>query len=93
MIVYLQPLNRAISSAGSEHLPYKQGVTGSNPVSPTKISRSTNVPRFFFTLQAELVQEKERQKNLEARSAFAADYWVPGPHFEDHIKESRITAS
>lgn len=24
-----------ISSAGSEHLPYKQGVTGSNPVSPT----------------------------------------------------------
>ena len=27
---------REISSAGSEHLPYKQGVTGSNPVSPTK---------------------------------------------------------
>ena len=27
---------RAISSVGSEHLPYKQGVTGSNPVSPTK---------------------------------------------------------
>ena len=27
---------RAISSAGSEHLPYKQGVTGSNPVSPTQ---------------------------------------------------------
>src|SRR5690606_5242382 len=26
---------RAISSVGSEHLPYKQGVTGSNPVSPT----------------------------------------------------------
>ena len=27
--------NRAISSAGIEHLPYKQGVTGSIPVSPT----------------------------------------------------------
>src|SRR5690606_18830555 len=27
---------REISSAGSEHLPYKQGVTGSNPVSPTR---------------------------------------------------------
>ena len=27
---------RAISSVGSEHLPYKQGVTGSNPVSPTE---------------------------------------------------------
>ena len=26
---------RGISSAGSEHLPYKQRVTGSNPVSPT----------------------------------------------------------
>src|SRR5690606_27008947 len=26
---------RRISSAGSEHLPYKQGVTASNPVSPT----------------------------------------------------------
>ncbi len=26
---------RAISSAGSEHLPYKQGVGGSNPSSPT----------------------------------------------------------
>jgi len=27
---------RELSSAGSEHLPYKQGVTGSNPVAPTK---------------------------------------------------------
>jgi hypothetical protein len=25
-----------LSSAGSEHLPYKQRVTGSNPVAPTK---------------------------------------------------------
>jgi hypothetical protein len=24
-----------VSSVGSEHLPYKQGVTGSNPVPPT----------------------------------------------------------
>jgi hypothetical protein len=28
--------SRAISSAGSEHLPYTQGVGGSNPSSPTK---------------------------------------------------------
>jgi len=27
---------RELSSAGSEHLPYKQRVTGSNPVVPTK---------------------------------------------------------
>ena len=26
---------REFSSAGSEHLPYKQRVTGSNPVTPT----------------------------------------------------------
>src|SRR5690606_37626972 len=33
---YSPPIyQREISSAGSEHLPYKQGVTGSNPVSPT----------------------------------------------------------
>src|SRR5690606_387927 len=31
---------RAISSVGSEHLPYKQGVTGSNPVSPTTFQTS-----------------------------------------------------
>ena len=28
-------IEREISSAGSEHLPYKQGVGGSNPSSPT----------------------------------------------------------
>ena len=27
---------RALSSVGSEHLPYKQGVAGSNPAGPTK---------------------------------------------------------
>ena len=27
---------RAISSVGSEHLPYKQGVVGSIPTSPTR---------------------------------------------------------
>ena len=36
-----------ISSAGSEHLPYKQGVTGSNPVSPTEESPSDLVLRGF----------------------------------------------
>ena len=36
---------REISSAGSEHLPYKQGVTGSNPVSPTKPRQK---PGFFY---------------------------------------------
>ena len=31
--------NRAFSSAGSEHLPYKQRVGGSNPSTPTRFSR------------------------------------------------------
>jgi hypothetical protein len=39
---------REISSAGSEHLPYKQGVTGSNPVSPTKKSLSVTLRGFFI---------------------------------------------
>jgi len=41
----------AISSAGSEHLPYKQGVTGSNPVSPTSkgfYSKDRNLFLFIF---------------------------------------------
>ncbi len=42
-MIYLQTKIWAISSAGSEHLPYKQGVTGSNPVSPTKPHK-----RLFF---------------------------------------------
>ena len=29
-------IKREFSSAGSEHLPYKQRVTGSNPVTPTQ---------------------------------------------------------
>ena len=37
---------REISSAGSEHLPYKQGVTGSNPVSPTNPERNFGI--FLF---------------------------------------------
>ena len=32
-----RPLNRVLSSAGSEHLVYTQRVRGSNPLEPTKI--------------------------------------------------------
>ena len=34
-MIYICSPQREFSSVGSEHLPYKQGVTGSNPVSPT----------------------------------------------------------
>ncbi len=35
--LYLHPAKGKweLSSAGSEHLPYKQGVIGSNPIAPT----------------------------------------------------------
>ncbi len=36
---------RELSSAGSEHLPYKQRVTGSNPVAPT--AKSLDFSRLF----------------------------------------------
>ena len=40
MITFAVPslTNREFSSAGSEHLPYKQRVGGSNPSTPTTIS-------------------------------------------------------
>ena len=37
---------RAFSSAGSEHLPYKQRVGGSNPSTPTKRGVSNEAPLF-----------------------------------------------
>ena len=37
VIIFAFPFGkRAISSAGSEHLVYTQGVAGSNPASPTR---------------------------------------------------------
>ena len=43
--------NRAISSVGSEHLPYKQGVVGSNPTSPTqKVTRNCGLFLWFKML-------------------------------------------
>ena len=38
MTIFAIP-KREFSSAGSEHLPYKQRVGGSNPSTPTKIKR------------------------------------------------------
>ena len=36
---------RVLSSAGSEHLPYKQRVGGSNPSAPTQVEISVNPER------------------------------------------------
>ena len=38
---------RALSSVGLEHLPYKQGVAGSNPAGPTIFKASQKCEAFF----------------------------------------------
>ncbi len=43
---------RAISSVGSEHLPYKQGVVGSIPTSPTR-RKSPSMRGSFFVSRFE----------------------------------------
>ncbi len=49
IIFALAITKRAISSVGLEHLPYKQGVVGSNPSSPTKIvSQGITTIRLLF---------------------------------------------
>ena len=40
---------RELSSAGSEHLPYKQRVIGSNPIAPTHTEESVYQRLFFCT--------------------------------------------
>ena len=48
---------REFSSVGSEHLPYKQRVGGSNPSTPTRVFEKSKtlfcVQKFAFALQAE----------------------------------------
>ena len=58
---------REISSAGSEHLPYKQGVTGSNPVSPTKKSRvyEVNTSQTLFSCKKIAKTLRRIMKNNE----------------------------
>ncbi len=49
-LVPLHPqMTRALSSAGLEHLPYKQRVGGSNPSAPTTQERTRPQPWRFST--------------------------------------------
>ena len=63
---------RAFSSAGSEHLPYKQRVGGSNPSTPTTENQGVteNVAPFFVTqklvgLIHSLTENLNRELNRE----------------------------
>ena len=51
---YLCRQKRELSSAGLEHLPYKQRVGGSNPSAPTKSSRDTAL--FFLLIRLQWLQ-------------------------------------
>ena len=48
LIFALPKREREFSSAGSEHLPYKQRVGGSNPSTPTQSDKGLRKLRLFF---------------------------------------------
>ena len=48
MLLLQSQKQREFSSAGLEHLPYKQRVTGSNPVTPTKRRIKMKGSSFFI---------------------------------------------
>ena len=53
---------RELSSVGLEHLPYKQGVTGSNPVVPTLVKASHLVRCFFCLCRWKLAYKRQEEK-------------------------------
>jgi hypothetical protein len=56
--IFLRPLKRVVSSAGSEHYLDRVGVTGSNPVQPTQKAESyDNSFSPFFILQIQIAIE------------------------------------
>gem|GEM_PF-1115356 len=54
---------RAFSSAGSEHLPYKQRVGGSNPSTPTERKAETKVSAFLLSR----TQAHKKKADISAR--------------------------
>ena len=49
-----------LSSAGSEHLPYKQRVGGSNPSAPTKKRKAATEVAAFFIMSFRLAASPPR---------------------------------
>ena len=63
-----QRTDRVLSSAGSEHLPYKQRVGGSNPSAPTQVEiLKACLQASFFCIQS---QEKIRIKLAHRKRPF-----------------------
>ena len=58
--IFAPDYKRVLSSAGSEHLPYKQRVTGSNPVGPTLLFRKKFYFRVLSSAGSEHLPYKQR---------------------------------
>ena len=77
--------HRAFSSAGSEHLPYKQRVGGSNPSTPTKhrgveqlVARWAHNPKVVCSSQASAtIKEKQiASPFFVSFSVFFSEYFL-----------------
>ena len=71
--IYSLPLHsltkaRALSSAGLEHLPYKQRVGGSNPSAPTRTETTFGFRLFLPGTQAHNIASHQRQAGISRRS-------------------------
>ena len=65
------PHSRALSSAGSERLPYKQRVGGSNPSAPTETNRIRHIIkrliRFRFSRQSVVAADRGAESNVKSK--------------------------
>ncbi len=55
---------RELSSAGSEHLPYKQRVTGSNPVVPTNKDKGCRLLQFVTLFDLHNIRTQTPLKSI-----------------------------
>ena len=63
---------RAVSAVGSEHLPYKQRVGGSNPSLPTRAVPHSSGAAFSFMLAPSFYRVSPQQKMTVSRSEVVA---------------------
>ena len=72
MVLTLQSQKGAFSSAGLEHLPYKQRVGGSNPSTPTKkrLFRIISATAFFISISSRLERVCQMIKGYPGTHAY-----------------------
>ena len=78
-------LRRELSSAGLEHLPYKQRVGGSNPSAPTRTKEAKDVENdifFFFAVRRQIYLVDVLQIKRMGLQPLAQCSSCKGPHGE-----------